>query len=509
MRKSLIVRNGRRVRGVETRRSFVVRTALFCGRLRRLARRFALRLSLRLSLCLALAVPVRLLAELRARARACTGVWLRRGRRPATRVPPWRRATQILSTRRGTRRSSRRTPRRRRRRSRRRRAAGGPRPARSRARSPRWSWREGPRDGGRSRRNPNAIPIRHSRERRRDSERALTPPPVSTPAALRSRFRSVQARPRGSSRARARRPLGARGGVCGGEGEARGPLFVRAIAPTLSRMRHLANVLEALPVSTRSAAPISSVATLGQTVAKTSVFRGRRLIHARRRERVPSVRSGGASSRSRARGGGFLRRARAMRNLVASSIRRWRLPLAPNLASADGASEQIVATCYDAESRVTYAVTDACNLYGVRDSAREGDDAELCLEMCLVESVPSATDAFDTPGEAQTERARVALELTEKNQTDQTERDARFSTRHSRPHSRPSRPIHQIHHLRCLRRLRHFEMTSRTTRRTPPRRRTSRLCGARRPSSASRSWTNCGGCAWRAPPGVAFSRARP
>ena len=88
--------------------------------------------------------------------------------------------------------------------------------------------------------------------------------------------------------------------------------------------------------------------------------------------------------------------ARAMRNLVASSIRRWRLPLAPNLASADGASEQIVATCYDAESRVTYAVTDACNLYGVRDSAREGDDAELCLEMCLVESVPSATDAFDT-----------------------------------------------------------------------------------------------------------------
>ena len=259
-----------------------------------------------------------------ARARACTGVWLRRGRRPATRVPPWRRATQILSTRRGTRRSSRRTPRRRRRRSRRRRAAGGPRPARSRARSPRWSWREGPRDGGRSRRNPNAIPIRHSRERRRDSERALTPPPVSTPAALRSRFRSVQARPRGSSRARARRPLGARGGVCGGEGEARGPLFVRAIAPTLSRMRHLANVLEALPVSTRSAAPISSVATLGQTVAKTSVFRGRRLTHARRRERVPSVRSGGASSRSRARGGGFLRpRARCATS--------WRRP------SGDGA----------------------------------------------------------------------------------------------------------------------------------------------------------------------------
>ena len=41
----------------------------------------------------------------------------------------------------------------------------------------------------------------------------------------------------------------ARGGVCGGEGEARGPPFVRAIAPTLSRMRHLANVLEALPSS--------------------------------------------------------------------------------------------------------------------------------------------------------------------------------------------------------------------------------------------------------------------
>ena len=86
-----------------------------------------------------------------------------------------------------------------------------------------------------------------------------------------------------------------------------------------------------------------------------------------------------------------------MRNLVASSIRRWRLPLAPNLSSPDGVSEQIVATCYDAESRVTYAVTDACNMYGLRDSAREGDDAELCLEMSLVESVPSATDAFDAP----------------------------------------------------------------------------------------------------------------
>ena len=128
-----------------------------------------------------------------------------------------------------------------------------------------------------------------------------------------------------------------------------------------------------------------------------------------------------------------------MRNLVASSIRRWRLPLAPNLASADGASEQIVATCYDAESRVTYAVTDACNLYGVRDSAREGDDAELCLEMCLVESVPSATDAFDTPGEAQTERARVALELTEKNQTDQTERDAAVLDE-AQPSAQPSEP---------------------------------------------------------------------
>ena len=130
-----------------------------------------------------------------------------------------------------------------------------------------------------------------------------------------------------------------------------------------------------------------------------------------------------------------------MRNLVASSIRRWRLPLAPNLASADGASEQIVATCYDAESRVTYAVTDACNLYGVRDSAREGDDAELCLEMCLVESVPSATDAFDTPGEAQTERARVALELTEKNQTDQTERDAAVLDE-AQPSAQPSEPSH-------------------------------------------------------------------
>ena len=84
-------------------------------------------------------------------------------------------------------------------------------------------------------------------------------------------------------------------------------------------------------------------------------------------------------------------------------------------------------------------MTDACNLYGVRDSAREGDDAELCLEMCLVESVPSATDAFDTPGEAQTERARVALELTEKNQTDQTERDAAVLDE-AQPSAQPSEP---------------------------------------------------------------------
>ena len=113
-----------------------------------------------------------------------------------------------------------------------------------------------------SKRNPDsALPRATPRFRTRADS-----PPVSTPAALRSRFRSVQARPRGSSRARARRPLGARGGVCGGEGEARGPLFVRAIAPTLSRMRHLANVLEAL--FSRSARPISSVATLGQTVAR-------------------------------------------------------------------------------------------------------------------------------------------------------------------------------------------------------------------------------------------------
>jgi hypothetical protein len=80
----------------------------------------------------------------------------------------------------------------------------------------------------------------------------------------------------------------------------------------------------------------------------------------------------------------FRRPEPAMRNLVASSTRRWRFPLAPSPSSDDGDAEQIVASCYDPESRVTYAVTDACNLYGMRDSAAQGDHAELCLEMCLV-----------------------------------------------------------------------------------------------------------------------------
>lgn len=82
-----------------------------------------------------------------------------------------------------------------------------------------------------------------------------------------------------------------------------------------------------------------------------------------------------------------------MRNLVATSIRRWRVPLAPNLSTPKGDDEQIVVSCYDAETRVTYVVTDACNLYGIRDDAPGGDATTLCLEMCLVE--PSLACAAD------------------------------------------------------------------------------------------------------------------
>ena len=99
-----------------------------------------------------------------------------------------------------------------------------------------------------------------------------------------------------------------------------------------------------------------------------------------------------------------------MRNLVASSIRRWRFPLAPNLSESARSEEQIVATCYDPESRVTYAVTDNCNLYGVHDDAAQGEDTQTCLEMCLVEPVREAlrvrseTNLQDVAGEEKEDR---------------------------------------------------------------------------------------------------------
>ena len=83
-----------------------------------------------------------------------------------------------------------------------------------------------------------------------------------------------------------------------------------------------------------------------------------------------------------------------MRNLIPVSTRRWRLPLAPDMGGGgddSGGDERVVASCYDAESRVLYAVTNACNLYGLHTPAAGATPAPsssastaVCLEMSLL-----------------------------------------------------------------------------------------------------------------------------
>ena len=79
-----------------------------------------------------------------------------------------------------------------------------------------------------------------------------------------------------------------------------------------------------------------------------------------------------------------------MRNLVPVSCRRWRIPLAPDVGSHDEmGDERIVASCFDGESRVVYAVTTACTLYGVSvasEASGPNDDASdiITLEVSLL-----------------------------------------------------------------------------------------------------------------------------
>jgi hypothetical protein len=95
-----------------------------------------------------------------------------------------------------------------------------------------------------------------------------------------------------------------------------------------------------------------------------------------------------------------------MRNIVPLSTRRWRLPLVastpdvvvdPSITNTavDGASkERVVASCYDGEQHVVYAVTDACNLYGIHTpptsstkaagSGSTASSSSVCLEMSLL-----------------------------------------------------------------------------------------------------------------------------
>ena len=79
-----------------------------------------------------------------------------------------------------------------------------------------------------------------------------------------------------------------------------------------------------------------------------------------------------------------------MRNLVASSYARWRVPLAPDPESPDGALETVVAHCHDADAGVAYVVTSACNLYGVETRIGSG---KCVLEMTLVTPPRSSSDA--------------------------------------------------------------------------------------------------------------------
>ena len=75
-----------------------------------------------------------------------------------------------------------------------------------------------------------------------------------------------------------------------------------------------------------------------------------------------------------------------MRNLVPLGSRRWRLPMAQDPDAAPGGLETVVGSCYDAQTRVVYVVTSACNLYGVhigKDSGG-GDASRPFLRMSLL-----------------------------------------------------------------------------------------------------------------------------
>ena len=301
VRKSLIVRTA--VASAPSRRSLVVQRpflwSLAASRAPALTR-------IRLSLCLALAVPVRA-RRASAQARACTGVRLVDGVQRAS--SSWRRATQILSTRRGTRRSSRRTPRRRRRP---RVGVGQPGDASGAfacAVSMVMARRTGDgRRGGSS--NRSALPRATPRSR----TRADSPPSRRRPRSPAVPIR--QARPRGSSRA-SRRPPGARGGVRR-RGPPRGPLFVQ------SPQRSRGCVISPMCLKRSPHGPPRDLQRDARADCRENVGVPRAAaIHA-----APgaSPRCGRGASRSRARGAAFCARARCATS--------WRRPsaMAPALA---------------------------------------------------------------------------------------------------------------------------------------------------------------------------------
>lgn len=72
--------------------------------------------------------------------------------------------------------------------------------------------------------------------------------------------------------------------------------------------------------------------------------------------------------------------------MVPLGSRRWRLPMAQDPDAAPGGLETVVGSCYDAQTRVVYVVTSACNLYGIhigKDSGG-GDASRPFLRMSLL-----------------------------------------------------------------------------------------------------------------------------
>ena len=105
-----------------------------------------------------------------------------------------------------------------------------------------------------------------------------------------------------------------------------------------------------------------------------------------------------------------------MRNLVPVSCRRWRIPLAPDVGSHDEmGDERIVASCFDGEARVVYAVTTACTLYGVSvasEASGPNDDASdiITLEVSLLAGGfggPGGDDEDDDGGPALACRSEI------------------------------------------------------------------------------------------------------